>query len=686
LENNGHPKDTCQVVLLPSGRRGQVRRGTNLLTAARELGVELESICGGRQTCGKCQVIVESGRFPKHGLTSAADHLTPPTVQEIEYGREHPLNGRRLACSAEVLGDLLITVPEESQAHKQIIAKAASDRVIPVNPAVKQVYVEVEPPDMGDPRGDWQRLAQALESQWGLASLRIDPKALISLQTALLEGNYAVTVTVWQDEEVLRVQPGYQEGIYGLAVDIGSTTVVAHLCDLRTGAVLATEASMNPQVRYGEDLMSRVSYAMTEPQGLARLNRAILRTLDELVEKATASAGLSKEDVFDAVIVGNTVMHHILLGINPKELGGAPFALATNAAVDLKARDLGLSLNPAAQVHILPLIAGHVGADNVAVQLAEAPHDQDEIMLVVDVGTNAEIVLGDRQQVLAASSPTGPAFEGAQITHGQRAAPGAVERVRIDPKTCEPRVRLIGSERWIEPGGASLPAEEVKATGICGSGIIEAVAELYLAGLIDSTGRFVKTAAERTRRVQYRGRTAEYTLVEAEYSATGAPIIITQNDVRQIQLAKAALYAGTKLLMGHRGVKAVDRIILAGAFGSFISPLHAMVLGLIPDCDLEKVSAVGNAAGDGARFALLNRDLRRKASELVQWVRHISTPMEASFQDEFVAALDLPHASDPFPTLEEILPEMGRNGREEARAQGAGGRRSRIRRNNQADA
>jgi uncharacterized 2Fe-2S/4Fe-4S cluster protein (DUF4445 family) len=686
LENNGHPKDTCQVVLLPSGRRGQVRRGTNLLTAARELGVELESICGGRQTCGKCQVIVESGRFPKHGLTSAADHLTPPTVQEIEYGREHPLNGRRLACSAEVLGDLLITVPEESQAHKQIIAKAASDRVIPVNPAVKQVYVEVEPPDMGDPRGDWQRLAQALESQWGLASLRIDPKALISLQTALLEGNYAVTVTVWQDEEVLRVQPGYQEGIYGLAVDIGSTTVVAHLCDLRTGAVLATEASMNPQVRYGEDLMSRVSYAMTEPQGLARLNRAILRTLDELVEKATASAGLSKEDVFDAVIVGNTVMHHILLGINPRELGGAPFALATNAAVDLKARDLGLSLNPAAQVHILPLIAGHVGADNVAVQLAEAPHDQDEIMLVVDVGTNAEIVLGDRQQVLAASSPTGPAFEGAQITHGQRAAPGAVERVRIDPKTCEPRVRLIGSERWIEPGGAGLPAEEVKATGICGSGIIEAVAELYLAGLIDSTGRFNKTAAERTRRVQYRGRTAEYTLVEAEYSATGAPIIITQNDVRQIQLAKAALYAGTKLLMGHRGVKAVDRIILAGAFGSFISPLHAMVLGLIPDCDLEKVSAVGNAAGDGARFALLNRDLRRKASELVQWVRHISTPMEASFQDEFVAALDLPHASDPFPTLEEILPEMGRNGREEARAQGAGGRRSRIRRNNQADA
>jgi uncharacterized 2Fe-2S/4Fe-4S cluster protein (DUF4445 family) len=680
------PGETCLVVLLPSGRRGQVRRGTNLLKAARELGVELESICGGRQTCGKCQIIVEEGHYPKHGLTSQASHLSPPTSQEIEYSQEHPLNGRRLACSAEVRGDLLISVPEESQALKQIIAKAASDRVIAVNPAVRQVYVEVEPADMGDPRGDWQRLAQALQEQWDLSVLRIDPKALPALQPALEDGNHAVTVTLWQDEEVLRVQPGYREGVYGLAVDVGSTTVVAHLCDLRTGAVLATEAAMNPQVRYGEDLMSRVSYAMAEPQGLARLNRAILRTLDELVEKAAESAGLSPEDILDAVIVGNTVMHHILLGINPKELGGAPFALATNEPLDLKARDLGLSLNPAAQVHILPIIAGHVGADNVAVQLSEAPQDQDEIMLVVDVGTNAEIVLGDRQLVLAASSPTGPAFEGAQITHGQRAAPGAIERVRIDPQTYEPRVRLIGSDHWVGPDSEDPAPGESKATGICGSGIIEAVAELFLAGIIDSTGRFDKTVAERTPRVRFRGRTAEYTLVDARHSATGSPIIVTQNDIRQIQLAKAALYAGTKLLMAHRGVANVDRIVLAGAFGSFISPVHAMVLGLIPDCDLEKVSAVGNAAGDGARFALLNQDLRRKAAELVRWVRHISTPMEPSFQDEFVAALDLPHASDAFPTLKGILPEASRNGRIENRAMRAEERRSRVRRNDQADA
>jgi uncharacterized 2Fe-2S/4Fe-4S cluster protein (DUF4445 family) len=633
-----------------------VRRGTNLLRAAQELGVELESICGGKQTCLKCQVIVEEGHFQKLGLTSAAEHLTPLTQREQECVQEGRLPGRRLACAAEVTGDLLITVPEESQARKQVIAKAASDRIIEIDPAVRLVYVEVAAADMSDPRGDWERLAQALAQQWGLVGLSIDPKVLLYLQDALREGDHKVTVAVWQDCEVLRVQPGYAEGLYGLAVDIGSTTLVAHLCDLRSGAVLATEAGMNTQVRYGEDLMSRVSYAILEAQGLARLNRAVIITLNELAERAARKVGLAPEDILDAVIVGNPVMHHILLGINPRELGGAPFALGIRSALDLKARDIGLSINPAARLHLLPLIAGHVGADNVAVQIAEAPHDQDEIILVVDVGTNAEIVLGNRDQVLVASSPTGPAFEGAQITHGQRAAPGAVERVRIDPLTLEPQVQIIGSEGWITPGLVEAEALPVKATGICGSGIIEAVAEMFLAGIIDSGGLFVDAAAERSSRILFKGRTAEYVLVDAAYSATGASLVITQNDVRAIQLAKAALYAGTKLLMKHRGVERVDRVLLAGAFGSYISPRHAMILGLIPDCDLEHVRAVGNAAGDGARIALLNRKQRVIAAELADWVKHVATPLEASFQDEFVAALNIPHASDPFPGLAEVMP------------------------------
>jgi uncharacterized 2Fe-2S/4Fe-4S cluster protein (DUF4445 family) len=656
-----HPKEeqdeTYQVILMPSGRRGKVKRGTNLLRAAEEIGVELESICGGRQTCGKCQVIVESGYFPKHGISSYSDHLSPPQEQEITYCQEHGIHGRRLACAAEVVGDLLITVPEESQARKQVIAKAATDRFIEVDAAIRQVYVEVEPAMLGDPRGDWERLCAALEEQWGLCDLSIDSKVLPNLQAVMRAEAFNVTVTLWQEKEVVRVQPGYCEGIYGLAVDVGSTTIAAHLCDLRTGAVLATQAAMNPQVRFGEDLMSRVSYATSEPQGMARLNRMVINTISDLAGKVASISDIAKDDIMDAVIVGNTVMHHILLGINPVELGRAPFALALFSPLDLRARDLGLGLNQAARIHLLPLIAGHVGADNVGVMLAEAPHEQDDSMLVVDVGTNAEIVLGNRQQLLVASSPTGPAFEGAQITHGQRAAPGAIERVRIDPETLDAQYRVIGFDSWIVPQENESIPPEAKPTGICGSGIIEAIAEMFLAGIINANGLFNEDASKRSSRVRYQGRTGEYVLVDKKHSATGLPIVITQNDVRAIQLAKAALYAGTKLLMQERGIVKVDRVVLAGAFGSFISPFHAMVLGLIPDCDLDNVVAVGNAAGDGARIALLNIKLRQKAEQLARWVNYVETPLAASFQDEFVAALNLPHASDPFPHLDQFLPK-----------------------------
>jgi uncharacterized 2Fe-2S/4Fe-4S cluster protein (DUF4445 family) len=646
------------LALMPSGRRGQVPRGTNLLEAARQLGVELESICASRQTCGKCQVIVESGHFPKHGLTSAADHLTPMDGREAKYTHEHALApGRRLACACEVTGDLLLVVPEESQARKQIIAKAATDRAIDVQPAVRQVYVEVEPATLESHVGDWERLQRALAEQWQLTGLTIDPFALMALQPALAQGKHTVTVALWQDQEVLRLQPGYAEGAYGLAIDVGSTTIVVHLCDLRTGAVRATEASMNPQVRFGEDLMSRVSYVMMHPDGTEKMHRAVIAALNDLARKAAQTAGVKTDDVLDVVLVGNPVMHHLLLGLSPVELGGAPFALALNSALDLKARDLGLKLNPAARVHVLACIAGHVGADNVAVQLAEAPHQQDDLMLIVDVGTNAEIVLGNRHKVLCCSSPTGPAFEGAQIKHGQRAAPGAIERVRIDPLTWEPRFKLIGREAWVEPG--QVVAE--LATGICGSGIIEAIAELYLAGIIDRDGRFSEAGPERSPRVRRSGRTGEYVLADGAQTSSGQPILVTQGDVRAIQLGKAALYAGVKLLMQARGVTAVDRIVLAGAFGSYIDPKHAMVLGLIPDCELEKVVAVGNAAGDGARLALLNREARREAARLAQQAVHVQTAVAANFQAEFVGAIAIPHAADAFPHLEGILPKPSDN-------------------------
>ncbi len=655
------PEKQPLVIFMPAGQRGRVPAGTSLLDAARQVGVEIESICGGRLTCGKCKVRIEDGTFQKHGIVSGNGHLSPAGAEEADFLERLGAEDCRLACSAFVQGDVLVTVPEESQARKQIIRKSATERVIEIRPAVRQVYVEVEEAVLEDQRGDWERLRVALAEQWGLENLRIDYFALRDLQRTLRKGNWAATVTLrqaqdrllWQDREVIDVRPGYHEGAYGLAVDIGSTTVAGYLCDLRTGQLLATEAMMNPQVTYGEDLMSRVSYAMSHSDGLTKMHRAIIDALNELAGRAAAQASIKTSDIYEAVLVGNTVMHHILLGIDPVELGAAPFALTTHDAIDLKARDLAIRLHPAANIHILPLEAGHVGADNVGVLLAEAPHRQDEMMLIIDIGTNGEILLGNRHRVLSASSPTGPAFEGAQITHGMRAAPGAIERVRIDPETKEPHFKIIGDERWSDEWGDQ-PGQ--LAAGICGSGIIEAVAELYLAGIVRPDGRFDPDGDGP--RMRWNGRTGAYILATADQTSTGQPVLVTQADVRAIQLAKAALYAGAKLLMNRAGVKTVDKIVLAGAFGSYIDPKHAMVLGLIPDCDLKKVYAVGNAAGDGARIALLNRDKRREAQEVARWVEYVETAVEPEFQEEFVAAMHIPHMRDPFPHLVNLLPDL----------------------------
>lgn len=657
---NGTAKEHL-VIFMPSGRRAKIESGATVLDAARQMGVDIESICGGRVTCGKCRVHVEEGLFQKHGITSDANHLTPPGPDECDLLDKMEGQNGRLSCTARVAGDVLIFVPEESRAQKQIIRKSATERVIEVIPSVRQVYVEVDSAELGEHRGDWGRLQDALSEQWQLENLTIDLPTLRLLQAALRKEKWKVTVTLWQDKEVIDVQPGYQEGVYGLAVDIGSTTIAGFLHDLRTGELLATESTMNPQVAYGEDLMSRVSYAMTHNDGLDKMHTAVIDTLNKLAARAAREAGIQCRNIQEAVFVGNTTMMHILLGINPIELGGAPFALANREAMDIKARDLGLRLHRGANVHVLPAEAGHVGADNVAVLIAEEPYNQDELVLTVDVGTNAEIVLGNRAWMYSASSPTGPAFEGAQITYGMRAAPGAIERVRIDPLTKAARFRVIGEERWSDEWqiGSQYPLEEQPkhlAAGICGSGIIEAVAEMYVAGILLPDGRFDPNCDNE--RIQWRGRKGAYVLAEAGETTTAEPILVTQDDVRNIQLAKAALYAGAKLLMNRAGVTAVDRIVLAGAFGSYIDPKYAMILGLIPDCALDNVYAVGNAAGDGARIALLNRDKRQEAQQIARWVTYIETAVDPQFQDEFVGAIHFPHATDAFPHLVGMLPEV----------------------------
>ena len=672
------------VIFTPSGKRGHFPVGTPVLTAARQLGVDLDSVCGGRGICSKCQVHPSYGDFPKHGVTVRDDALSAWNSVEQRYDDKRGLaKGRRLGCQATVQGDIVIDVPESSQVHKQVVRKRVEAREITLNPAVKLYYVEVQEPDMHDPSGDLQRLAAALQTEWGVEDLRADLSILKQLQPTLRKGEWKVTCAVHQSRDDARatlaaIWPGYYEGsVYGMAVDLGSTTIAGHLCDLQTGEVIASSGLMNPQIRFGEDLMSRVSYAMMNAGGADEMTEAVREGMNALFTQVAAEAEIDKSLILDAVFVCNPVMHHLFLGIDPFELGQAPFALATSDALSLPAQELGLSLPSTAQAYLLPCIAGHVGADAAAVALSEAPDQSQNLVLVVDVGTNAEILLGNTDKVLACSSPTGPAFEGAQISSGQRAAPGAIERVEIDPITKAPRFRVIGSELWSDEEGFADAIKDTGVTGICGSGIIEMVAEMRLAGIVDGPGLIGSPSQTGSDRCFLDGRTYSYLVWEDETRR----ITVTNRDIREIQMAKAALYSGARLLMDKFGTDEVDRVVLAGAFGAHISPKHAMVLGMIPDCDLDKVTSAGNAAGTGARIALLNKAARAEIEATVREVHKIETAIEPRFQEHFVNASAIPNSVEPFPILNSVvtLPEATFNtGGSDSDARGGRRRRRRA--------
>ncbi|MEC8573323.1 MAG: ASKHA domain-containing protein, partial [Pseudomonadota bacterium] len=385
-----------------------------------------DSVCGGRGICSKCQITPSYGEFSKHGVSVSDDALSEWNKVEQRYKDKRGLiDGRRLGCQATVQGDVVIDVPPESQVHRQVVRKRAEAREVTMNPSTRLYYVEVEEPDMHKPTGDMERLIEALDSQWGLKGVQTDLHILQGLQPALRKGNWKVTVAVHlgdasQSPKIMHIWPGYYEGsVYGLAVDLGSTTIAAHLCDLKTGQVVASSGIMNPQIRFGEDLMSRVSYSMMNKGGDQEMTAAVREGMNALFTQIAAEAEIDKALIVDAVFVCNPVMHHLFLGIDPFELGQAPFALATSNALSLRAIELNLNIHPAARVYLLPCIAGHVGADAAAVALSEAPDKSEDLVLVVDVGTNAEILLGNKEKVLACSSPTGPAFEGAQISSGQ---------------------------------------------------------------------------------------------------------------------------------------------------------------------------------------------------------------------------------------------------------------------------
>jgi len=643
-----------RVVFTPSGLDGVVPDGVTVLDAARQMGVDIDSVCGGRGICGRCQITPSNGVFAKWGITATETSLSGLAETETHYRAKRALvPGNRLGCAARICGDVVIDIPAISQVHRQIVRKDLDLDPIIVDPSFSLFYLTIPEAQLGDSVSAADALSNAVAAQHKRKAPEVARRALSTLHSAMAKSEGEVTVAVRHTDgadQIIAAWPGFVDAAYGIAVDVGSTTVAGHLCELLTGEIVGSYGLMNPQIRFGEDLMSRVSFVMMNPGGEVELTNAIRAALNDLITNLVKNAGITKSNVLEITIVGNPIMHHIVLGIDPTPLGMAPFVLATNESVSGWANELDLDL-PNAAYYVGPCIAGHVGADTAAAILAEGPHRSKEMQLLVDIGTNAEIVLGNTSHQFAASSPTGPAFEGAQISAGQRATAGAIEHVRIDRTTLEPRVKVIGSELWSNEPGFIESLGDTVVTGICGSGIIEVIAEMYLSGIIDTDGVVRGELTSKSSRIVGDERTFSYLF----YEHGDTKLYVTQNDVRAIQLAKAALRAGIDLLVEHAGNPVVHDIRLAGAFGAHIDPVYAMVLGLVPDCPVAGVRAVGNAAGAGAVQSLLSRKLRHEMEDTVRKVTKIETATEPRFQQLFVEAMAFPHKTALAPNLAKVI-------------------------------
>jgi uncharacterized 2Fe-2S/4Fe-4S cluster protein (DUF4445 family) len=683
-------KGKVKVIFQPSGRRGEVDRGINIIEASRRLGVDIETLCGEKRVCGKCKVRIEKGSFEKFGVVSDPDHVSAWQQEEAKFiTPEQRAAGYRLGCVAEIQDDILVFVPEESRAGKQVVSKAARDIEINWNPAVKLYAVTVTPPTFEDPLGDFERMTQALEKEFGLKNLDIDWYTLRDLPNVIRKGSWTITAAVWMDKEIIKLWPGRVEDYYGLAIDVGTTTVAAYFCNMRTMEVLDTVSMMNPQCKYGEDVMSRITYHMQTPGGLERMSDDIIDGLNELVKKACEGTypplkkkkdedgkvvkdeegqpvmvedpeegktylRLEPFDIVDLTLGGNTAMHHILLKLDPQYVGLAPFPPVVHRSLDIRARDLGIGINKSSRVFIMPNEAGFVGADNVCVLVCEKPNRSETLQLIIDIGTNGELVLGNKDKLISSSCATGPALEGAQLAFGMRAAPGAIERIQIDPETHEVDYKVIGREAWLK---YSKP-EEMKTKGICGSGILDVLAELYRSGVVEKSGRFSKKQkSNRFRTNPDNPKQKEFVIAWANETSIDKDVVITQKDIRQIQLAKGALYTGCKLMMRRMGIDKVDTIKIAGAFGTHVDREKALIMGLFPDCEIEKILSVGNAAGDGARVVLLDHEMRAEANWISRNVEYIELTVEPDFEKQFMESMQIPHMTDQFPHLEGLVPE-----------------------------
>lgn len=624
-------RPTKRVVFTPTGLSADAEIGSTLLETAQGSGVAIRSLCGGNGNCRQCWIEVSEGSHPKHGVECSSDNVSPVTkLEQRMYQRNDKFKGMRLACRTRILGDLVVDVPERSQENLAYISKKNSAREFDLAPVISLVDIELAEATMDTNPSATENLLERLAEQ--SVKVSFDHRLLNGLQPLIHETKGKLTIAIRDNRQVVGIYPRGEARVIGAAVDIGSTTLALYVHDLHSGELLYQTSAMNPQIQFGEDLMSRVSYVMMNKGGEQKLTNAVRRKLTEMLHEACKQLEMSCDKLLEVVLVGNPIMHHLFFGISPVELGQAPFTLAIREWLEMSASDIALDLYPATRIAFLPLIAGHVGADTAAAYLSEIDSMHSQTTLLVDIGTNAEIMLAKNGVVYATSSPTGPAFEGAEISSGVRASHGAIERVRIDPETLNVTFKVIGVDAWSNE--AAFGAAQPRVIGICGSGIIEVMVEMAKVGLIDQTGLFVqdKAPGKFDTRPSEVGATVRFLLIDQGDNS----IYVEQTDVRSIQLAKAALSAGVQLLMDYLDCTSFDQVLLAGAFGSHLDPVFVADLDIIPSATAEQIRSVGNAAGIGATKALLSRHERARVIDAVKHVKKIESANEPKFQDYFV--------------------------------------------------
>jgi uncharacterized 2Fe-2S/4Fe-4S cluster protein (DUF4445 family) len=624
------------IKFYPDKKEITVKRSTSLLDSARRAGVKLESLCGGEGICGKCKVVIEKGTRNLSKLTN---------VEKSKLSDKEISRGYRLACCSLANGNLTVRVPEESRGGTQRVLIEGVETFFEIDPVVEKIFLKLPKPSLQNQKSDFERLGDCLKEEHGLGEISIPLSVMKQLPSILRKSNWETTVTIWGEKKIIRVEP--RETLarnYGIALDIGTTTVVGYLVDLNTGKLLEASSILNPQVKYGEDVMTRITFAIQDPDGLKKLNESIIWGVNGIVRDVCSKAHVKSEEISELTVVGNTAMHHLFLGLCPKYLGLSPFTPVIQNPVDIEARNLGIDVNPVANVHILPVIACFVGADNVGVILATQINESSKPVLAIDIGTNGEIALGNRDSITACSCAAGPALEGTHIKFGMRATEGAIEKVKIDPSNLEVKYSTIG---------------DAKARGLCGSGIVDAVAELFKAGVILRNGRINLKIEDPHLRTTKEGN--EFILARGNETATGEEIKITQKDIREVQLAKAAIYAGASILMERHGVgiREIDSLLLAGAFGSSIDKWSAKVIGLYPDVPLDRVKTVGNAAGAGAKQALISSKKRMDAEIIAKNVHYLELTIAPEFKDEFISAMYFPHSDiNRFPSMRKLYEKL----------------------------